>query len=54
MKKYTITSLPVLLMVGLLPDRTLYVIASPWRWLMVGGQVAALAGMADENTDGQD
>ena len=42
----TITSLPLLLMVGLLPDRTLYVIASPWRWLMAGGQVAALAGMA--------
>jgi hypothetical protein len=54
MKESTITSLPTLLMVGLLPDRTLYVIASPWRWLMAGGQVAALAGMADEDTDGQD
>jgi hypothetical protein len=54
MKESTTTSLPTLLMVGLLPDRTLYVIASPWRWLMAGGQVAALAGMADEDTDGQD
>jgi len=42
----TITSGPMLLMVGLLPDRTLYVVAPPWRWLMVGGQVAALAGIA--------
>jgi len=42
----TVTSLPLLLMVGPLPDRTLYVIASPWRWLMAGGQVAALAGLA--------
>jgi protein-S-isoprenylcysteine O-methyltransferase Ste14 len=34
----------VVLMLGL-PDRTLYAVPSPWRWLMVAGQVAALAGM---------
>jgi protein-S-isoprenylcysteine O-methyltransferase Ste14 len=40
-----ITLLPLLLSFALLPDRTLYVVASPWRWLMVGGQLLALAGM---------
>jgi protein-S-isoprenylcysteine O-methyltransferase Ste14 len=25
----------------LLPDQTLYVVPSPWRWLMMGGQLAA-------------
>jgi len=30
----------------ILPDRTLYVVPAPWRWLMVGGQVLALAGLA--------
>lgn len=40
------TSLPVFALGALLPDRTLYVVPTPWRWLMIGGQVAALAGAA--------
>ena len=40
-----ITLLPVPVLFVLLPDRTLYVLPSPWRWLMVGGQVLALVGM---------
>ena len=40
-----ITVLPMLAMVTLLPNRTLYVIPAPWRWLMVGGQVLALVGL---------
>ena len=42
----TLTLLPLLAMVALLPDWALYVVAPPWRWLMVVGQVAALAGLA--------
>ncbi|MFQ5613169.1 MAG: methyltransferase family protein [Anaerolineae bacterium] len=40
-----ITLLPLLPLLALLPDRPLYVVPSPWRWLMVGGQMLALAGM---------
>jgi protein-S-isoprenylcysteine O-methyltransferase Ste14 len=40
-----ITVLPVPAMLTLLPDRTLYVVPSPWRWWMVGGQVLALAAL---------
>jgi protein-S-isoprenylcysteine O-methyltransferase Ste14 len=29
-----------------LPAQTLYVVPSPWRWLMVGGQLLALAALA--------
>ena len=40
----TITLLPMLAMMVLLPSQTLYVVPSPWRWLMLGGQaLAALA-----------
>jgi protein-S-isoprenylcysteine O-methyltransferase Ste14 len=42
----TATSLPIFAMGALLPDRTLYVVPTPWRWLMIGGQMAALAGAA--------
>jgi protein-S-isoprenylcysteine O-methyltransferase Ste14 len=42
----TATTLPMVAMGALLPDRTLYVVPTPWRWLMIGGQVAALAGAA--------
>jgi protein-S-isoprenylcysteine O-methyltransferase Ste14 len=42
----TATSLPMFAMGALLPDRGLYVVPTPWRWLMIGGQVAALAGAA--------
>jgi protein-S-isoprenylcysteine O-methyltransferase Ste14 len=41
-----ITILPIFPMLVFLPDRTLYVAPVPWRWLMVGGQVLALAGLA--------
>ena len=36
------SGLPVLLMVAVLPHRALYAVASPWRWLMRGGQGLAL------------
>jgi protein-S-isoprenylcysteine O-methyltransferase Ste14 len=42
----TATTLPMLAMGALLPDRTLYVVVTPWRWLMIGGQVTALVGAA--------
>ena len=41
----TATSLPILLMAALLPDRTLYVVPPPWHWVMLGGQLAVLAGL---------
>lgn len=41
----TITLLPIFPMLALLPDKTLYVVPAPWRWLMMGGQVLALAGL---------
>jgi len=41
-----ITILPIFPMLVFLPDRALYVVPVPWRWLMVGGQVVALAGLA--------
>ena len=42
----TITLLPMLLLMAVLPARTLYIVPSPWRWLMVGGQLAALLAAA--------
>lgn len=42
----TITLLPLFLLLALLPDHTLYVVPGPWRYLMVGGQLLALLGMA--------
>jgi protein-S-isoprenylcysteine O-methyltransferase Ste14/uncharacterized caspase-like protein len=38
----SVSGLPLLLMVAVLPDRALYAVLSPWRWLMRGGQVLAL------------
>lgn len=38
--------LPLFPMLLLLPDRTLYVAPSPWRWVMMLGQVLALGGLA--------
>lgn len=38
-----VTFLPMLALMVLLPQKTLYVAPSPWRWLMVLGQLAALA-----------
>ncbi|MCK6626273.1 MAG: isoprenylcysteine carboxylmethyltransferase family protein [Anaerolineae bacterium] len=40
-----ITLLPLLPLLAWLPDQTLYVVPSPWRWLMVGGQLLALVGL---------
>jgi protein-S-isoprenylcysteine O-methyltransferase Ste14 len=37
-----VTFMPMLLMMGTLPQKTLYVVSSPWRWLMVAGQLIAL------------
>ena len=41
----TITLLPLLPLLAWLPDRMLYVAPSPWRWLMVVGQVLAIVGV---------
>jgi protein-S-isoprenylcysteine O-methyltransferase Ste14 len=40
-----LTLLPLVMIMLLLPDRTLYVVRSPWRWFMVTGQAAAFVGM---------
>ncbi len=40
-----ISLLPILPLIVLLPDKTLYIVAPPWRWLMIGGQVLALIGL---------
>ena len=42
----SVTLLPVMWMMAVLPDRALYAVPSPWRWLMRGGQLLALAGLA--------
>ena len=34
--------IPVLLLVGLLPDGVLYVMPSPWRYLMIAGQLLSI------------
>lgn len=41
-----ITLLPLFPLLAWLPSQTLYVVPSPWRWLMVGGQLLALAALA--------
>jgi len=40
-----ITLLPLWPMLIGLPDRTLYVVPAPWRWLMVAGQLLAVVGL---------
>jgi len=42
----TLTLLPMLPLMALLPSQKLYEVPSPWRWLMVGGQMAALLAAA--------
>jgi protein-S-isoprenylcysteine O-methyltransferase Ste14 len=37
---------PILLLFVVLPDRVLYVVPAPWRWLMVLGQVGGAVGAA--------
>lgn len=37
---------PIFPMLALLPDQMLYIVPSPWRWLMILGQLLAVAGLA--------
>ncbi|MBP7962626.1 MAG: isoprenylcysteine carboxylmethyltransferase family protein [Caldilineaceae bacterium] len=39
-----ISILPLFWMLAVLPDRGLYAVPSPWAWLMMAGQAAALVG----------
>jgi protein-S-isoprenylcysteine O-methyltransferase Ste14 len=39
-----VTFLPMLGLMAALPGKVLYIVEVPWRWLMVIGQLAALAG----------
>lgn len=36
-----ITVIPLVLLLLLFPGRRLYIVPSPWRWLMIGGQLLA-------------
>jgi protein-S-isoprenylcysteine O-methyltransferase Ste14 len=38
-----LTLIPILLLLLLLPDTLLYSVPPPWRWMMMAGQLAALA-----------
>lgn len=38
--------LPIFPMLALLPDQVLYLVPSPWRWIMLLGQLLAVAGLA--------
>jgi protein-S-isoprenylcysteine O-methyltransferase Ste14 len=40
-----VTLLPLPVLFAILPDRVLYVVSPPWRWLMVAGQGLALVGV---------
>ena len=40
-----LTFAPILLLVGLLPDRVLYVVPPPWRYAMLAGEVLAVLGI---------
>ncbi|MCL4297807.1 MAG: isoprenylcysteine carboxylmethyltransferase family protein [Anaerolineae bacterium] len=40
------TLLPLFPLLVWLPTQTLYIVPAPWSWLMVGGQLLALAGLA--------
>ncbi len=40
-----VTFLPLLVLLPFLPDRLLYVVPAPWRWLMMGGQFLALVAL---------
>lgn len=40
-----LTVLPLFPLLAWLPDRTLYVVPAPWRWLMVAGQCIALVSL---------
>ncbi len=47
----TITFIPLAMMLLLFPGRKLYVISSPWRWLMVGVQLLSAAWIVKGFTD---
>jgi len=40
-----VTLLPLFPLLALLLDQTIYIVPSPWRWLMLAGQLLALAGL---------
>jgi protein-S-isoprenylcysteine O-methyltransferase Ste14 len=40
-----VTLLPVLALLAMLPDQTLYVVPAPWKWMMRGVQGITLAGL---------
>jgi protein-S-isoprenylcysteine O-methyltransferase Ste14 len=40
-----VTLLPLFPLLALLPDEIIYIVPSPWRWLMLAGQLLALAGL---------
>jgi hypothetical protein len=46
-----ITLLPLFPLFAWLPTQTLYLVPAPWRWLMVGGQLLALAGRRDTDAN---
>jgi protein-S-isoprenylcysteine O-methyltransferase Ste14 len=39
-----VTFLPMFILMAVLPQKTIYIVPTPWRWVMVVGQLAALAG----------
>ena len=41
-----VSLLPLLPLLALLPDQTLYIAPLPWRWLLLAGQFLALLGLA--------
>ncbi|MBN1218447.1 MAG: isoprenylcysteine carboxylmethyltransferase family protein [Anaerolineae bacterium] len=40
-----ITLLPLFLLLAILPDQTLYIVPTPWCWLMLFGQLLMLLGL---------
>ena len=40
-----LTLVPVVMVMLRLPDRILYAVPAPWRWLMIAGQVCGFAGL---------
>ncbi|MHC1631616.1 MAG: methyltransferase family protein [Methanotrichaceae archaeon] len=42
----TFSALPIPYMLFFFPGQTLYVVSSPWRWLMIAGQILAAVGFA--------
>lgn len=40
-----VTLLPIVPLIALMPDQTLYHVPAPWLWLMIGGQLLAVVGL---------